>query len=131
MEGDDIYLRKAQEALAGAQSELVNGRCNNVANRAYYACFQAAVQALHDAGIQSHATDAQWKHDALQATFARELIARHKLYPGELRSVLVRNHELRVMADYERHAVTATQATRAIGRAEAFLFAVEQGGVKR
>lgn len=33
---ENIYLAKALEALAGAESELVNHRYNNVANRAYY-----------------------------------------------------------------------------------------------
>ena len=128
MERDNIYLHKAQESLAGAQSEFVNGRYNNAANRAYYACFQAAVQALRDAGIEPHTTPGQWKHDALQATFAIELIRRRKAYSSQLAPVLLRNHELRGIADYERHAMTETQAARAVGRAEAFVGAVEQGG---
>ena len=33
------YLEKAVESLAGAESEYVNGRYNNCANRCYYACF--------------------------------------------------------------------------------------------
>src|SRR5205823_6359850 len=41
---------KALESLAGAESELANGRYNNAANRAYYACFQAAIAALQRAG---------------------------------------------------------------------------------
>ena len=32
-ERDGIYLAKAQEALSGAESEYVNGRYNNCANR--------------------------------------------------------------------------------------------------
>lgn len=127
----DIYLAKAEEALAGAQSELANGRYNNCANRAYYACFEAAIQALEDSGIQSRSTPAEWKHGALQATFAGELITRRKLYPGDLRSVLLCNHELRQTADYQRHAVTQTQPARAVDRAEPFVAAVEQGGGKQ
>ena len=41
------YLDKAAESLAGAASEFVNRRYNNCANRAYYACFQSAVQLQH------------------------------------------------------------------------------------
>ena len=41
----DAFLSKARESLEGATSELVNGRYNNAANRAYYACFQAAIAA--------------------------------------------------------------------------------------
>ncbi|HEU5432403.1 MAG TPA: hypothetical protein VFU81_12115 [Thermomicrobiales bacterium] len=48
IEQDDIFLHKAQESLAGAESEFVNDRYNNAANRAYYAVFQAAIHALLD-----------------------------------------------------------------------------------
>ena len=48
----DPLLIKARESLAGARSEYEQSRYNNVANRAYYACFQAAVAALNDAGIR-------------------------------------------------------------------------------
>jgi uncharacterized protein (UPF0332 family) len=37
------YLTKAQESLAGADSELAHCRFNNCARDAYYACFQAAI----------------------------------------------------------------------------------------
>ena len=130
-EADSLYLAKAEEALKSAQSEFISGRYNNVANRAYYACFSAAVQALEDAGLQSHSAVAAWKHDALQAAFVGELINRRKLYSSELRSVLLRNQELRETADYQRHAVTQTQAARAVDRAEAFVTAVRQGNNRR
>jgi len=41
-----VYLAKAEESLVGAASELAHGRYNNSVNRAYYACFQAAIAAL-------------------------------------------------------------------------------------
>ena len=47
----DIFFAKAEESLAGAVSEYVNGRYNNCANRACYACFQAAVAALVCEGV--------------------------------------------------------------------------------
>jgi uncharacterized protein (UPF0332 family) len=40
------YLAKAQESLAGADSELAHRRFNNCVRDAYYACFQAAIAAL-------------------------------------------------------------------------------------
>lgn len=56
----DIFLEKALESLIGAESEFINGRYNNCANRCYYACFQAAIAALIDAGL---GTDyQQWSH---------------------------------------------------------------------
>ena len=41
-----VFAEKSGESLAGAESELVNGRYNNCSNRCYYACFQAAIQGL-------------------------------------------------------------------------------------
>jgi uncharacterized protein (UPF0332 family) len=46
-----LFMAKALECLAGAESELANKRYNNCANRAYYACFQAAIDALTREGI--------------------------------------------------------------------------------
>ena len=42
---DSAFLDKALESLAGAESEFVNERYNNTANRAYYAVFHAAIAA--------------------------------------------------------------------------------------
>ena len=78
MEPEEVYLWKAQESLAGAQSEYVNGRLNNCANRCYYSCFQAAVYALETVGFSPPGTQATWSHESLQGTFARELIHRRK-----------------------------------------------------
>ncbi len=35
-----LFLVKAEESLAGAESEYTSGRYNNCANRCYYACFR-------------------------------------------------------------------------------------------
>src|SRR5688500_17071878 len=50
-EVSDAFLARAKESLAGAESEFGNERYNNVANRAYFACFHAAVAALALADI--------------------------------------------------------------------------------
>jgi uncharacterized protein (UPF0332 family) len=63
----EMLLAKADESLAGAISEYVNGRYNNCANRAYYACFQAAVAALAPAGVDRPHQAEQWGHDFVQA----------------------------------------------------------------
>jgi len=49
-ETSEGFLAKAGESLAGATSELANGRYNNTANRAYYSSFQAAIAALPASG---------------------------------------------------------------------------------
>ena len=124
-EQDTIYHDKAAESLAGAVSEYTNGRYNNCANRCYYSCFQAAVYALQKAGIPSTGTRATWGHDQLQATFARELINRRKVYPSALRDVLPRVYLLREAADYKRDVVSDVQAARALHRTRTFLQAIQ------
>ncbi|MBI4334070.1 MAG: HEPN domain-containing protein [Chloroflexi bacterium] len=99
-----IFLAKAEESLAGAESEFVNGRYNNCANRSYYACFQAAVAALSSQGVEP--VGSQWSHDYVQAQFAGELVNRRKLYPVSLRDALNQNPALHQRADYELQYIT-------------------------
>ncbi|MBV9280387.1 MAG: HEPN domain-containing protein [Chloroflexi bacterium] len=124
----DIYLAKADESLAGAESEYANGRYNNTANRCYYASFQAAVSALAAAGIAPRGADGTWSHSTLQAQFAEQLIRRRKVYPGDFSSVLLRNQALRETADYEPHWVTEVQATRVLRRTRGFVDAIHRQG---
>ena len=56
-----VYQAKAEESLAGAEVEFASGRYNNSANRAYYACFQAAVAALIRAGVRPTG-GGEWSH---------------------------------------------------------------------
>jgi uncharacterized protein (UPF0332 family) len=128
-EHEPDYLEKAHESLAGAVSEFVNDRYNNAANRAYCACFQAAIHALLDAGVRSPAAAEQWGHDFVQARFAGDLINRRKRHSAELRTTLEQNYRLRATADYKRDDVNELQAARAVRRAEIFVAAVtEQEG---
>ena len=115
----DLFLVKAEESLAGAESEFVSGRYNNCANRAYYACFQAAIAALIRASIRPRG--AQWGHDFVQAEFNGRLINRRKLYPPTLRTTLSWNYALREKADYDPDQVTERRAARAVSRTEAFV----------
>jgi uncharacterized protein (UPF0332 family) len=127
--GESIYLAKAVESLQGAESEYVNKRYHNWANRCYYSCFQAAVHALEAVGMTPTGARAAWSHDSLQATFVRELIQRHKTYPSELRDVLTRLYKLRQAADYTRDRVSEVQAARAVRRTQQFVQAIQaQGG---
>lgn len=63
------YLAKAQESLAGAESELAYRRFNSCARGAYYACFQAAIAALLEAGLPPPAPTGLWGHDRVQASW--------------------------------------------------------------
>jgi uncharacterized protein (UPF0332 family) len=117
-----IFLTKAEESLAGAESELANGRYNNCANRCYYASFQAAIAALQRAGFQ--ARTGQWGHDFVQAEFVGQLINRRKSYPADLRDILSRNYKLREIADYAEVLISQTEAGRALRRARQFVEAI-------
>ena len=94
------FLNKALESLYGAESEFVNERYNNTANRAYYAVFHAAIAALQQAEM-GPAQD-EWSHEFVPGQFDGVLINRRKLYPTELRGVLSRNAAVRLSADYTR-----------------------------
>jgi uncharacterized protein (UPF0332 family) len=126
-----LFLGKAVESLAGADSERVNRRYNNCANRCYYACFQAAIAALYAAGIRP--TGGQWTHTFVHGQFAGQLIRRRKLYAAALRDTLPRLQKLRHEADYATYQVTETEATRAFRRSQAFVRAIQQerGGETR
>ncbi|MGH2583502.1 MAG: HEPN domain-containing protein [Dehalococcoidia bacterium] len=122
------FLAKAEENVASAVSEFVNGRYNACANRCYYACFQAAVAALLHRGIRPRGRGAGWGHGFVQAQFAGVLIGRRKVYGATLRDTLPRLLELRERADYEATQVSQTQANRALSRAQDFVSAVVREG---
>jgi uncharacterized protein (UPF0332 family) len=123
-----VYLAKAQESLETAESELEYGRYNSSANRCYYACFQAAIAALLREGIR--ASGNQWGHDFVQARFNGELINRRKRYGVNLRQTLAENQELRDEADYGTESVTRIEVSRAFGKAQRFVDAVERESSK-
>ena len=131
IEGQDDYFDKAEESFAGAESEYVNSRYNNCANRCYYAAFQAAIAALVCSGIRPPGSGDQWGHDFVQAQFIGELINRRKLYPAGVRATLEQNYRLRETADYRRDHVTEVRAARAIRRTEEFLGAIRRRGGAR
>ena len=127
MEGVAIFLAKARESLSGAESEFVNSRFNNCANRCYYACLQAARAALEREGVKPDTPRLAFGHGFIQAHFVGELIGRKKRYPTSLRETLARTLMLRQMADYETELVSQTLAERALRRAEQFVAAVQEG----
>ena len=125
-----IFLIKGVESLAGAESEFVNGRFNNCANRCYYACFQAAVAALLRENVHP-AGDSQWAHPFVHARFAGTLVHSRKLHPSGLRDTLPQNLMLRQRADYEEQHITETQAYRALRRTREFLELIRASGGER
>ena len=125
---DDVFLDKAIAALEGAESELRAGRFENVANRCYYACFQAAIAALEAEGVRpSSGAKGRCTHEGVQEQFAGILINRRKRYPGRLRDVLSRVSSTRVKADYSRNRGSEEQARRALRRSREFIEAIRNG----
>jgi uncharacterized protein (UPF0332 family) len=120
----EIYLLKSEDSLAGAVSEFANGRFDNCANRAYYACFQAAIAALVREGVGPPGKADQWGHDYVQARFTGELFNRRKRHPAALGEALIRGLRLRLLADYKNERVTEVQASRALARARQFVTAI-------
>jgi uncharacterized protein (UPF0332 family) len=122
-----LFLEKARESLAGAESEFTSARYNNCANRSYYAAFQVAIAALIRAGVQPPGGGSDWGHAFVAAQFDT-LINRRKLYSSEHRGILLRNRDLRRRADYTGDAVTHTEANRALRRTRTLVAAVRTGG---
>jgi uncharacterized protein (UPF0332 family) len=125
------YLAKAQENLAGAESELRQGRTNSCARNAYYACFHAAIAALLQAGLPSSEPVRGWGHDWVHAGFVGQLIQRRKIYPASLRRTLPDLLALRHKADYRATHVSQREAQQAVRGAQILVQAVTaymQGG---
>jgi uncharacterized protein (UPF0332 family) len=131
IESGEAFLQKAEESLDGAESEFIDGRYKNCANRCYYAVFQAAIYALSRAGVVPPARDGEWGHEFVRSHFVGQLINRRKLYPASLRSVLEQNRALRRTADYKPDNVTETRANRAIRRTHGLLAAIRNGSERR
>ncbi len=121
----ELFLAKATESLAGAESECARQRYNNCANRCYYTCFQAAIAALILTGIRPSRAESQWRHSFVQAQFVGQLINRRKIYPSDLRTTLNESLALREKADYEPEHVNATRAVRILQRTRTFVEAVK------
>jgi uncharacterized protein (UPF0332 family) len=115
------YLARAQESLAGAESELAHRRFNRSARGAYYACFQAAIAALLAEGIFPQNPAGLWGHDHVQAGFVGQLVPRRKCYPTTLRRTLTDLLGIRHKADYRAAGVSQREAAQAVRRAQEFV----------
>ena len=120
------WLEKAEQSLRGAESEFANQRYDNAANRAYYACFQAAIAALIAAGEHPLAGKGTRSHSAIQAMFAAQLIHRRKIYPADLAAFLPNTYSLRDQADYTPLITSEAEAKRALDKAHRFVTVVSR-----
>lgn len=126
MSESEQYLAKAQQSLLGAESEFQNKRLDNATNRAYYACFQAALAALSAAGVPiQRDKGGTISHQAVQRNFSGLLIKRRKLYPSSLRSVLQDVLKRRTTADYQMMSVSKKRAERVLRLSKRFVGEIE------
>jgi len=118
----DSYLPKARQSLQGAEAELAQERFDNAVNRAYYACFQAAVAALIAAGVAVQ-TDVGGviSHKQIHSNFSELLIRRRKLYSSPLRNVLQDLLRDRILADYHVAPLSSLRAVRAVRQSRLFV----------
>ena len=125
---DDVFIDKAIAALEGAESEMRAVRYGNVANRCYYACFQAAIAALGAAGVfPTRQAKGRWSHAGVQSQFSGILINRRKLYPGGPWAVLSEASSARQMADYSRKRIIEREARYLLRRSQEFIEAIRNG----
>lgn len=120
-----IFLTKALECLQCAESELAAKRLNNVANRAYYAAFQAAVAAMIAAGIRPQQEGGGLSHRHVQSAFSGLLVYRRKLYDTRYRNILQALMSERAKADYTTRFVSEPAARRAVKQAADLITAVQ------
>ena len=116
------FLEKAKENLHSAEICFENGLYNACANRAYYAAFQSAVSALADRGITREKIEHKW----VQAEFNGRLIGKQKVYPGGMKSYLMKMQTVRDQADYSHQNVNKKTARRQIVRAGEIVASVEK-----
>lgn len=122
----DNYPTKAKDSLQGAESEFTQARFDNAVNRAYYACFQAAVAALLAADVPMQtAGGGVTSHQSVHSHFAGLLVQRRKLYSSHLRNVLQDLLRDRTIADYHSISVSATRANRALQLSQTFVGEIE------
>lgn len=118
------YLTKARESLTSAEADLAAGRYNSVANRAYYAAFQATVAALVQMGVHARGND--WSHRFVMDRFSVTLVKRRKLLPSRYKGVLDDLFDVRVNADYATVNVSRRLARLGAKTAREIVDAVEE-----
>lgn len=111
----ESFINRAKENLADAEAALEAGRYNASANRAYYAAFHAAIEALKHYGYVPVID-----HKRVQADFSQYLVHRRKLFPASFKSYLSDLMLIRFDADYKRE-VSRKEAALQLKKAQEFI----------
>jgi uncharacterized protein (UPF0332 family) len=114
------YYEKALRGIETAEELCRGGKFEASANRAYYACFHAAIALLARHGI----SNTQNPHEWVQAQFSAECIHRRKLVAREFTSYLSDIQKLRNIADYTTALIGKKQAHQQLKQAQSFITAI-------
>jgi uncharacterized protein (UPF0332 family) len=114
------YLSRARQALDSARVLIQADDAEAAINRAYYACFYAALGALASRGERPKT------HSGVRTQFAREFVATG-LVPSETGRILGMAAQTREEADYDALSVfDAAAASDLLADAERFVRSVER-----
>lgn len=113
---------KSQDEIASAILLFEHRDYNSASNRAYYACFHAAIAVLMEYGITNEKNPHEWVH----AHFASELIHRRKRFSASLASLLPTVQRIRHQADYSEESVSKVAAERQLRNVKTFIDAIQQ-----
>jgi uncharacterized protein (UPF0332 family) len=116
-----LFYNKALRGIETAEQLCINGNFEASANRAYYACFHAAIAVLARHGI----TNTQNPHEWVQAQFSATMIHRRKLLPREFNSYLPDIQKLRNTADYTTIQIGKKQAHQQLKQAQSLIAAIK------
>jgi len=116
------YLRKAERSLAAARLLLDHEYYDEACSRAYYAMFEAARAALHTIDAPEEARSAR-SHSGVIAAFARYVVSAG-LVSAAIGRTLGQAQNLRLVADYRAHPLSADEADQVEAWGQEFLDAV-------
>ncbi|MDR2154417.1 MAG: HEPN domain-containing protein [Burkholderiaceae bacterium] len=112
-------MAKADTAYSSARALLRLGDVDGVANRAYYAMFDAARAALLASGA-SVELDIGRTHSGLIGAFGNHLVKNGPV-PKEVGRCLNRAHEIRLLADYTGNSVELADIKEMLEQAASFV----------
>jgi uncharacterized protein (UPF0332 family) len=111
------FYDKAKRGINDAEMLFATERYEAAANRAYYACFHAAIALLARFGIEHKENPHAW----VQAQFSAEIIHRRRIFPREMNPYLPDIRRVRHVADYSEDALSRKTATQQLKQAKHFV----------
>lgn len=111
------FHNKAKRGIEDAKLLFNAERYDAAANRAYYACYHAAIALLARFSIEHKENPHAW----VQAQFSSEIIHRRKIFPREMNPYLQDIRRVRHAADYSEDALSRKTVTHQLKQAKYFV----------